>query len=111
MLGDSRTVTDQSRQGKTRVVTITTTQDIDQQALTAGGNLVLSAGHDVNLTAAKLDAGNGLALVAVNDLNSTTLTTVDSSTTLETRKRKDMAPRSVRQQTAEPKLSSSMLRP
>ncbi|WP_295912000.1 hemagglutinin repeat-containing protein [uncultured Xanthomonas sp.] len=87
VLGDSRTVTDQSRQGKTRVVTTTTTQDIDQQALTAGGNLVLSAGHDVNLTAAKLDAGNGLAVVAGNDLNSTTLTTVDSSTTLETRKR------------------------
>ncbi|PPU83914.1 filamentous hemagglutinin [Xanthomonas sacchari] len=87
VLGDSRTVTDQSRQGKTRVVTITTTQDIDQQTLTAGGNLVLSAGHDVNLTAAKLDAGNGLAVVAGNDLNSTTLTTVDSSTTLETRKR------------------------
>ncbi|MCW0422622.1 hemagglutinin repeat-containing protein [Xanthomonas sacchari] len=87
VLGDSRTVTDQSRQGKTRVVTTTTTQDIDQQTLTAGGNLVLSAGHDVNLTAAKLDAGNGLAVVAGNDLNSTTLTTVDSSTTLETRKR------------------------
>nr|WP_277872398.1 hemagglutinin repeat-containing protein [Xanthomonas sontii] len=51
VLGDSRTVTDQSRQGKTKVVTTTTTQDIDQQALTAGGNLVLSAGHDVNLTA------------------------------------------------------------
>ncbi|WP_267107172.1 hemagglutinin repeat-containing protein [Xanthomonas sacchari] len=87
VLGDSRTVTDQSRQGKTKVVTTTTTQDIDQQALTAGGNLVLSAGHDVNLTAAKLDAGKGLAVVAGNDLNSTTLTTVDSSTTLETRKR------------------------
>ncbi|WP_267098889.1 hemagglutinin repeat-containing protein [Xanthomonas sacchari] len=87
VLGDSRTVTDQTRQGKTKVVTTTTTQDIDQQALTAGGNLVLSAGHDVNLTAAKLDAGNGLAVVAGNDLNSTTLTTVDSSTTLETRKR------------------------
>ncbi|MDY4282987.1 hemagglutinin repeat-containing protein [Xanthomonas sp. LF06-19] len=87
VLGDSRTVTDQSRQGKTKVVTTTTTQDIDQQALTAGGNLVLSAGHDVNLTAAKLDAGNGLAVVAGNDLNSTTLTTVDSSSTLETRKR------------------------
>ncbi|WP_267085908.1 hemagglutinin repeat-containing protein [Xanthomonas sacchari] len=87
VLGDSRTVTDQSRQGKTRVVTTTTTQDIDQQALTAGGNLVLSAGHDVNLTAAKLDAGSGLAVVAGNDLNSTTLTTVDSSSTLETRKR------------------------
>ncbi|MEL4892115.1 hemagglutinin repeat-containing protein [Xanthomonas protegens] len=87
VLGDSRTVTDQTRQGKTKVVTTTTTQDLDQQALTAGGNLVLSAGHDVNLTAAKLDAGNGLAVVAGNDLNSTTLTTVDSSTTLETRKR------------------------
>ncbi|WP_429001991.1 hemagglutinin repeat-containing protein [Xanthomonas sacchari] len=87
VLGDSRTVTDQTRQGKTKVVTTTTTQDIDQQALTAGGNLVLSAGHDVNLTAAKLDAGNGLAVVAGNDLNSTTLTTVDSSSTLETRKR------------------------
>ncbi|WP_430542146.1 hemagglutinin repeat-containing protein [Xanthomonas sacchari] len=87
VLGDSRTVTDQTRRGKTKVTTTTTTQDIDQQALTAGGNLVLSAGHDVNLTAAKLDAGNGLAVVAGNDLNSTTLTTVDSSSTLETRKR------------------------
>ncbi|WP_226980531.1 hemagglutinin repeat-containing protein [Xanthomonas sp. LMG 12459] len=87
VLGDSRTATDQTCQGKTRVVTTTTTQDIDQHALTAGGNLVLSAGHDVNLTAAKLDAGKGLAVVAGNDLNSTTLTTVDSSTTLETRKR------------------------
>ncbi|MCW0443816.1 Deoxyribonuclease CdiA [Xanthomonas sacchari] len=112
VLGDSRTVTDQTRQGKTKVVTTTTTQDLDQQALTAGGNLVLSAGHDVNLTAAKLDAGKGLAVVAGNDLNSTTLTTVDSSTTLETRKRfKDTAPGSVRQQPAKPKLSSSMLRP
>ncbi|WP_267118689.1 hemagglutinin repeat-containing protein, partial [Xanthomonas sacchari] len=59
----------------------------DQQARTAGGNLVLSAGHDVNLTAAKLGAGNGLAVGSGNDLNSTTLTTVDSSTTPETRKR------------------------
>ncbi|WP_425510107.1 hemagglutinin repeat-containing protein [Xanthomonas indica] len=87
VLGDSHTVTEASRQGKTKVVTTTTTQDIDQQSLNAGGNLVFSAGHDVNLTAAKLDAGNGLAVVAGNDLNSTTLTTVDSSTTLETRKR------------------------
>ncbi|NIJ74062.1 MULTISPECIES: hemagglutinin repeat-containing protein [unclassified Xanthomonas] len=87
VLGDSHTVTDETRQGKTKLVTATTTQDLEQQALTAGGNLVLSAGHDVNLTAAKLDAGNGLAVVAGNDLNSTTLTTVDSSNTLETRKR------------------------
>lgn len=87
MLGASRTVTDQSRQGKTRVVTTTTTQALDPQALTAGGNLVLSAGHDVNLVAARLDAGQGLAVVAGNDLNATTLTTVDSRDTLETRKR------------------------
>ncbi|MCW0399891.1 hypothetical protein NB688_000396 [Xanthomonas sacchari] len=73
---------------------------------------MLSAGHDVNLTAAKLDAGNGLAVVAGNDLNSSTLNTVDSSTNLQTRKHfNDTAPRSVRQQPAEPKLSSSMLRP
>ncbi|WP_295936033.1 hypothetical protein [uncultured Xanthomonas sp.] len=73
---------------------------------------MLSAGHDVNLTAAKLDAGNGLAVFAGNYLNSSTLTTVDSSTTLQTRKRfTGTAPRSVRQQPAEPKLSSSMLRP
>ncbi|UKE58164.1 hemagglutinin repeat-containing protein [Xanthomonas translucens pv. hordei] len=87
VLGESTTTTDHSRQGKTKVTTTTTTQYIDQQALTAGGNLILSAGNDVNLVAAKLDAGKGLAVVAGHDLNSTTLTTVDSSDTLETRKR------------------------
>ncbi|WP_241093103.1 hemagglutinin repeat-containing protein [Xanthomonas bonasiae] len=87
VLGESTTTTDHSRQGKTKVTTTTTTQDLDQQALTAGGNLILSAGNDVNLVAAKLDAGKGLAVVAGNDINSTTLTTVDSSDTLETRKR------------------------
>ncbi|WP_255423604.1 hemagglutinin repeat-containing protein [Xanthomonas sp. GW] len=87
VLGQSTTTTDHTGQGKTKVTTTTTTQDIDQQALTAGGNLILSAGNDVNLVAAKLDAGKGLAVVAGNDINSTTLTTVDSSDTLETRKR------------------------
>jgi len=87
VLDESRTTIDHTRQGKTKVTTTTTTQDLDQQALTAGGNLILSAGNDVNLTAAKLDAGKGLAVVAGNDINSTTLTTVDSSDTLETRKR------------------------
>ncbi len=87
VLGESTTTTDHSRQGKTKVTTTTTTQDIDQQALSAGGNLILSAGNDVNLAAAKLDAGKGLAVVAGHDFNSTTLTTVDSSDTLETRKR------------------------
>ncbi|EKU23729.1 two-partner secretion domain-containing protein [Xanthomonas graminis] len=87
VLGESTTTTDHSRQGKTKVTTTTTTQDIDQQALTAGGNLILSAGNDVNLVAAKLDAGKGLAVVAGHDLNSTTLTTVDSRDTQETRKR------------------------
>ncbi|MDL5364131.1 hemagglutinin repeat-containing protein [Xanthomonas sp. NCPPB 2654] len=87
VLGDSRTTTDHSREGKTKVTTTTTLQDLDQQALSAGGNLILSAGNDVNLVAAKLDAGKGLAVVAGNDINSTTLTTVDSSDTLETRKR------------------------
>ncbi|WP_409975947.1 hemagglutinin repeat-containing protein [Xanthomonas graminis] len=87
VLGESTTTTDHSRQGKTKVTTTTTTQDIDQQALTAGGNLILSAGNDVNLVAAKLDAGKGLAVLAGHDLNSTTLTTVDSRDTLETRKR------------------------
>ncbi|MDR6675090.1 hemagglutinin repeat-containing protein [Xanthomonas sp. 1678] len=87
VLGDSRTTTDHSREGKTKVTTTTTVQDLDQQALSAGGNLILSAGNDVNLVAAKLDAGKGLAVVAGNDINSTTLTTVDSSDTLETRKR------------------------
>ncbi|WP_369935200.1 hemagglutinin repeat-containing protein [Xanthomonas tesorieronis] len=87
VLGESTTTTDHTRQGKTKVTTTTTTQDLDRQALTAGGNLILSAGNDVNLVAAKLDAGKGLAVVAGNDINSTTLTTVDSSDTLETRKR------------------------
>ncbi|WP_409976001.1 filamentous hemagglutinin [Xanthomonas graminis] len=87
VLGESTTTIDHSRQGKTKITTTTTTQDIDQQALSAGGNLILSAGNDVNLVAAKLDAGKGLAVVAGHDLNSTTLTTVDSSDTLETRKR------------------------
>ncbi|MCC4598329.1 hemagglutinin repeat-containing protein [Xanthomonas campestris pv. phormiicola] len=87
VLGESTTTTDHTRQGKTKVTTTTTTQDLDQQALAAGGNLILSAGNDVNLVAAKLDAGKGLAVVAGNDINSTTLTTVDSSDTLETRKR------------------------
>ncbi|SYZ56535.1 hypothetical protein CPBF367_32270 [Xanthomonas arboricola pv. juglandis] len=76
-----------SRNGKTRVTTTTTTQSIDQQALTAGGNLILSAGNDVNLVAAKLDAGKGLGISAGNDINASTLTTVDTSNTLETRKR------------------------
>ncbi|WP_255423937.1 hemagglutinin repeat-containing protein [Xanthomonas sp. SI] len=87
VLGESTTTTDHTREGKTKVTTTTTTQDLDEQALTAGGNLILSAGNDVNLVAAKLDAGKGLAVVAGNDINSTTLTTVDSSDTLETRKR------------------------
>ncbi|WP_223670520.1 hemagglutinin repeat-containing protein, partial [Xanthomonas citri] len=65
----------------------TTTQTIDQQALTAGGNLILSAGNDVNLVAAKLDAGKGLGISAGNDINASTLTTVETSNTLETRKR------------------------
>ncbi|AKK69446.1 hemagglutinin repeat-containing protein [Xanthomonas translucens pv. undulosa] len=86
-MDESRTVTGHLRQGKIQVTTTTTTHDIDQQALSAGGNLILSAGNDVNLVAAKLDAGKGLAVVAGHDLNSTTLTTVDSSDTLETRKR------------------------
>ncbi|MEF9421479.1 hemagglutinin repeat-containing protein, partial [Xanthomonas citri pv. viticola] len=59
VLNDSQTNSDTSRNGKTRVTTTTTTQTIDQQALTAGGNLILSAGNDVNLVAAKLDAGKG----------------------------------------------------
>ncbi|WP_284176564.1 hemagglutinin repeat-containing protein, partial [Xanthomonas citri] len=58
----------------TRVTTTTTTQTIDQQALTAGGNLILSAGNDVNLVAAKLDAGKGLGISAGNDINASTLT-------------------------------------
>ncbi|WP_434990774.1 hemagglutinin repeat-containing protein, partial [Xanthomonas melonis] len=76
-----------SRNGKTRVSTTTTTQTIDQQALTAGGSLILSAGNDVNLVAAKLNAGKGLGVSAGNDINASTLTTVDTSDVLETRKR------------------------
>ncbi|WP_234706296.1 MULTISPECIES: hemagglutinin repeat-containing protein [Xanthomonas] len=87
VLNDSQTNSDNSRNGKTRVITTTTTQTIDQQALTAGGNLILSAGNDVNLVAAKLDAGKGLGISAGNDINASTLTTVDTSDTLETRKR------------------------
>ncbi|WP_456362213.1 two-partner secretion domain-containing protein [Xanthomonas arboricola] len=87
VLNDSETNSYNSRNGKTRVTTTTTTQTIDQQALTAGGNLILSAGNDVNLVAAKLDAGKGLGISAGNDINANTLTTVDTSNTLETRKR------------------------
>ncbi|WP_372390527.1 hemagglutinin repeat-containing protein [Xanthomonas sp. NCPPB 3582] len=76
-----------TRNGKTRVSVTTTTQTIDQQALTAGGNLILSAGNDVNLVAAKLEAGKGLGISAGNDINASTLTTVDTSDVLETRKR------------------------
>ncbi|WP_236730861.1 hemagglutinin repeat-containing protein, partial [Xanthomonas euvesicatoria] len=49
--------------------------------------LILSAGNDVNLVAAKLDAGKGLGISAGNDINASTLTTVDTSDVLETRKR------------------------
>ncbi|NJC48605.1 UNVERIFIED_ORG: filamentous hemagglutinin [Xanthomonas campestris] len=87
VLNETETNSYKSRNGKTRVTTATTTQSIDQQALTAGGNLILSAGNDVNLVAAKLDAGKGLGISAGNDINASTLTTVDTSNTLETRKR------------------------
>ncbi|WOB49165.1 hemagglutinin repeat-containing protein [Xanthomonas hydrangeae] len=87
VLNETETNSYNSRNGKTRVTTTTTTQSIDQQALTAGGNLILSAGNDVNLVAAKLDAGKGLGISAGNDINASTLTTVDTSNTLETRKR------------------------
>ncbi|WP_228737625.1 hemagglutinin repeat-containing protein [Xanthomonas euvesicatoria] len=87
VLNDSQTDSYKSRNGKTRVSTTTTTQTIDQQELTAGGNLILSAGNDVNLVAAKLDAGKGLGVSAGNDINASTLTTVDTSDVLETRKR------------------------
>ncbi|MGK3148405.1 hemagglutinin repeat-containing protein, partial [Xanthomonas phaseoli pv. dieffenbachiae] len=87
VLNATETDSYQSRNGKTRVTTTTTTQTIDQQALTAGGNLILSAGNDVNLVAAKLDAGKGLGISAGNDINASTLTTVDTSDVLETRKR------------------------
>ncbi|QJD67554.1 filamentous hemagglutinin N-terminal domain-containing protein [Xanthomonas campestris pv. badrii] len=87
VLNDSETNSYNSRNGKTRVTTTTTTQTIDQQALTAGGNLILSAGNDVNLVAAKLDAGKGLGVSAGNDINASTLTTVDTRDVLETRKR------------------------
>ncbi|WP_181143200.1 hemagglutinin repeat-containing protein [Xanthomonas arboricola] len=87
VLNETETNSYKTRNGKTRVTTTTTTQSIDQQALTAGGNLILSAGNDVNLVAAKLDAGKGLGISAGNDINASTLTTVDTSNTLETRKR------------------------
>ncbi|MEB1547458.1 hemagglutinin repeat-containing protein [Xanthomonas campestris pv. campestris] len=87
VLNESETNSYNSRNGKTRVTTTTTTQTVDQQALTAGGNLILSAGNDVNLVAANLDAGKGLGISAGNDINASTLTTVDTSNTLETRKR------------------------
>ncbi|WP_372380320.1 hemagglutinin repeat-containing protein [Xanthomonas sp. NCPPB 1062] len=87
VLNETETDSYKSRNGKTRVSTTTTTQTIDQQELTAGGNLILSAGNDVNLVAAKLDAGKGLGVSAGNDINASTLTTVDTSDVLETRKR------------------------
>ncbi|NYH50020.1 UNVERIFIED_ORG: hypothetical protein FHR68_003680 [Xanthomonas campestris] len=87
VLNETETNSYKTRNGKTRVTTTTTTQTIDQQALTAGGNLILSAGNDVNLVAAKLDAGKGLGISAGNDINASTLTTVDTSDVLETRKR------------------------
>ncbi|UXA59714.1 hemagglutinin repeat-containing protein [Xanthomonas prunicola] len=87
VLNETETNSYKSRNGKTRVTTTTTTQSIDQQALSAGGNLILSAGNAVNLVAAKLDAGKGLGISAGNDINASTLTTVDTSNTLETRKR------------------------
>ncbi|HET6395666.1 MAG TPA: hemagglutinin repeat-containing protein [Pseudoxanthomonas sp.] len=76
-----------ARHGKSRVATTTSTQGLDVQALVAGGDLVLEAGHDVNLAAARLEAGRNLAVTAGNDLNATTLTTTDTSSTLETRRR------------------------
>ncbi|MFA1287877.1 hemagglutinin repeat-containing protein [Xanthomonas axonopodis pv. nakataecorchori] len=87
VLNETETNSYNSRNGKTRVTTTTATQTIDQQALTVGGNLILSAGNDVNLVAAKLDAGKGLGISAGNGINASTLTTVDTSDVLETRKR------------------------
>nr|WP_319019538.1 hemagglutinin repeat-containing protein [Xanthomonas sacchari] len=81
VLGDSRTVTDQTRQGKTRLVTTTTTQDIDQQALTAG--------NDVNLLAEQEqhDAVQDMQKKKKGFLSSKTTTTHDEwhdSTTVAT---------------------------
>ncbi|WP_425479151.1 hemagglutinin repeat-containing protein [Pseudoxanthomonas composti] len=87
VLEPGSTVVDRSRQGKTQVTTTTTRQSLDVQALNAGGNLVLAAGNDVNLVAAQLQAGQGMTVVAGNDLNVTALTTTDTSSTTETRKR------------------------
>ncbi|MGO1003638.1 hemagglutinin repeat-containing protein [Lysobacter sp. CA196] len=56
-----------------------TKQSLDVASVSAGGNLVLSGGRDVQLTAAQLEAGKSAAVVAGRDIVSTTLTTTDTT--------------------------------
>ncbi|WP_408951235.1 hemagglutinin repeat-containing protein [Lysobacter sp. Hz 25] len=56
-----------------------TRQSLDVASVSAGGNLVLSGGRDVQLTAAQLDAGKSVAVVAGRDIVSATLTTTDTT--------------------------------
>ncbi|ALN65272.1 filamentous hemagglutinin family N-terminal domain protein [Lysobacter antibioticus] len=56
-----------------------TKQSLDVASVSAGGNLVLSGGRDVQLTAAQLEAGKSAAVVAGRDIVSTILTTTDIS--------------------------------
>ncbi|WP_425510749.1 hemagglutinin repeat-containing protein [Xanthomonas cassavae] len=80
VLNDSQTDSYKTRNGKTRVSTTTTTQTIDQQALTAGGNLILSAGNDVNLVAAseQHDAVQDMTKKKKGTFSSKTTTTHDA---------------------------------
>ncbi|WP_363800456.1 hemagglutinin repeat-containing protein [Lysobacter firmicutimachus] len=54
-------------------------QSLDTASVSAGGNLILSAGRDVQLTAAQLEAGQSAAIVAGRDIVSSTVTTTDTS--------------------------------
>ncbi|WP_064748034.1 hemagglutinin repeat-containing protein, partial [Lysobacter antibioticus] len=54
-------------------------QGLDTAGVSAGGNLILSAGRDVQLTAAQLEAGQSAAIVAGRDIVSSTVTTTDTS--------------------------------
>ena len=55
-----------------------TTEVLDTAGLNAGGNVVLAAGNDVTLTAAKINAGQGIAVLADGDIVSNTVTTTDT---------------------------------
>ncbi|MBO9872947.1 hemagglutinin repeat-containing protein [Xanthomonas sp. D-93] len=91
-----------------------------RSGITAGNNLLLQSGRDLSLTGTTVQAGNSAALLAGNNLtlqptalrNESGLTRGGDATSLTVGNNLSRrASRAARQQPAEPKLSSSMLRP